>query len=254
MLFRSVNITADAPAIGKTLDVWTGGTQYVTSVSSSNTTVTMPAQAVALTATYKDLVYTLTGSAGANGMVTPSSTNAVYGNNADFVVTASNYYRIASLTTNGTAVTGMTFDNGSTTTNFTWSNVLADGTLVATFTAQIATDPAGTPYSWLAGYGLTNYDADAVADQDADGLKTWQEYIAGTDPTNAASNLKVAQATRNTVTWSPVAGRVYSVYWSTNLVKGFTNLASGITYPQGSYTNTTPDAKVNHYQVKVQLP
>ena len=92
-----------------------------------------------------------------------------------------------------------------------------------------------------------------MADQDLDGLKAWQEYIAGTDPTSKASCLKVAQTNRNVVTWSPVAGRVYSVYWSTNLVKGFTNLASGIQYPQGSYTNTTPDAKVNHYQVRVQL-
>ena len=196
---------------------------------------------------------TLTGSAGANGSVTPGTTNVVSGNNADFTVTADLYYRIASLTTNGTAVTGMTFDNSSTVTNFTWSNVQSTGTVAATFTAQLATDPAGTPYAWLAGYGLTNYDADAVADQDGDGLKTWQEYIAGTDPTNAASCLKVAQTNRNTVTWSAVPDRVYSVYWSTNLVHGFTNLASGIQYPQGSYTNTTPDAKVNHYQVKVQL-
>ena len=197
--------------------------------------------------------FTLTAGAGANGTVTPTSTNVVSGSNADFTVTAAQNYRISSLTTNGTDVTGMTFDNGSTTTNFIWSNVQAAGTLAATFTVRLANDPAGTPYTWLASYGLTNFDADANADQDHDGLKTWQEYIAGTDPTSAASCLKVAQTNRNTVTWSPVAGRLYSVYWSTNLVKGFTNLATSITYPQGSYTNTTPDAKVNHYQVKVQL-
>ena len=248
-----VVIAADAPAPGLTFDVWTGDTQYVTGVSSSNTMVTMPAQAVALTATYKSAAVTLTASAGPNGTVTPASTNVVPGNSADFVVTASNYYRIASLTTNGTAVTGVTFDNSSASYNFTWSNVQAAGTLAVTFTAQLANDPAGTPYWWLAGYGLTNYNADAVADQDADGLKTWQEYIAGTDPTSAASTLKVAQTNRNTVTWSPVAGRLYSVYWSTNLVQGFSNLASGITYPQGSFTNTSPNAKVNHYQVRVQL-
>ena len=252
-----VAIAADAPAPGLTFDVWIGDTQYVAGVSSSNTTVTMPAQDVALYANYKSESVILTSSAGASGTVTPASTNVVPGNSADFVITASNYYRIASLTTNGTPITGMTFDNSSTATNFTWSNVQAAGTVAATFTAQVVTNPAvsgaNVPYSWLAGYGLTNYEADAAADQDGDGLKTWQEYIAGTDPTNAASTLKVAQTNRNTVTWSPVAGRFYSVYWSTNLVKGFTNLASGIQYPQGSYTNTTPDAKVNHYQVRVQL-
>ena len=250
-----VDITADAPATGKTFDMWTGDTQYVASVSSANTTVTMPSSAVSVTATYKDIVYALTGSVnGGNGTVSPSSTNVVYNGSADFTVTASSYYRIASLTTNGTAVTGMTFDNNSTSTNLIWSNVLADGAVVATFMNQVANDPAGTPYTWLASYGLTNFNADAAADQDGDGLKTWQEYIAGTDPTSAASTLKVAQTSRNTVTWSPVSGKVYSVYWSTNLVQGFSNLASGITYPQGSYTNPTPNAKVNHYQVRVQNP
>ena len=112
----------------------------------------------------------------------------------------------------------------------------------------------GTPYAWLDQYGLTNYVADAVLDQDNDGLLTWQEYIAGTDPTNSASCFKTAQATRNTITWTAQSNRIYSVYWSTNLVKGFANLQDNITLPQNSYTNTTPDGIVNHYQVKVRLP
>jgi sialate O-acetylesterase len=115
----------------------------------------------------------------------------------------------------------------------------------------------GTPYLWMDQYGLTNYVADDVLDQDADGLKTWQEYIAGTNPTNAASVLKAAQAVSDVdvVTWTPViAGRVYSVHWSTNLLTGFTNLADDIVLPQGSYTNMTPDAKMNCYKIKVRLP
>jgi hypothetical protein len=115
----------------------------------------------------------------------------------------------------------------------------------------------GTPYSWMEQYGLTNYVEDDVLDQGADGLKTWQEYIAGTNPTNAASVLKAAQAVSDVdvVTWTPViAGRVYSVHWSTNLLTGFTNLADDIVSPQGIYTNTTPDAKMNYYKIKVRLP
>jgi len=125
--------------------------------------------------------------------------------------------------------------------------------LTATYTDAEQYTTNGTPYSWLAGYGLTNYAADADLDQDADGLKTWQEYIAGTDPTNAASVLKAAQATRNVIAWNPVIGRVYSVYWSTNLVQGFTALNTNIVYPQSSYTNATPDSRVNHYQVRVRI-
>jgi hypothetical protein len=113
--------------------------------------------------------------------------------------------------------------------------------------------PATVPYEWLAGYGLTNYNTDAVTDQDLDGLTAWQEYIAGTNPTNTTSCLKAAQATRNTISWSPVSGRIYSVYWSTNLMKGFQPLETNILYPQSSYTNTTPDFRLNHYQIKVRL-
>ena len=195
----------------------------------------------------------LTASAGAHGTISPPNVYVQPGSNATFVITASNYYRIATLTTNGTAVTGMSFNNGSTATNFTWSNVQTSGVLAATFTAQVATDPTGTPYWWLAQYGLTNYNTDAAADQDGDGLTAGQEYIAGTDPINAASCLRVAQNIRNSITWSPVTGRIYSVYWSTNLMKGFSPLSTNILPPQSSYTNTTPDARLNHYQVKVRL-
>ncbi|MCF7863664.1 MAG: glycoside hydrolase family 127 protein, partial [Kiritimatiellales bacterium] len=52
--------------------------------------------------------------------------------------------------------------------------------------AGVASDPAGTPYGWLLQYGLTNYDTDAMADVDGDGLLSWQEYVAGTDPTDPA--------------------------------------------------------------------
>ena len=198
--------------------------------------------------------YLLTGNGGIGGTVSPASTNVSLGDNVNFVITASNYYRIATLTTNGTAVTGMSFDNNSTTTNFIWSNVQTSGVLAATFTAQVTTNaPADVPYEWMAGYGLTNYEADSVLDQDSDGLKAWQEYIAGTVPTNAASVLKATQTTRNVITWNPVSGRVYSVYWSTNLMNGFQPLETNILYPQGSYTNATPDTRVNHYQIKVRL-
>jgi hypothetical protein len=204
-------------------------------------------------ATYADIQYTLTANGGIGGTVSPTSTNVLSGGSTDFVITASNYYRIATLTTNGTAVTGMLFDNNTTTTNFIWSNVQASGVLAATFTAQVVTNAADTPYSWLAGYGLTNYEADSVLDQDSDGLRAWQEYIAGTDPTNTTSGFTAAQTTRNTITWSTVSGRVYSVYWSTNLVKGFQPLETNIPWTQGSFTNATPDSRVNHYQIKIRM-
>jgi hypothetical protein len=205
-------------------------------------------------ATYADIQYTLTANGETGGSISPASTNVIFGSSAGFVVTASNYSRIATLTTNGTAVTGMLFDNNSTTTNFIWSNVQASGVLAATFAAQVTTNaPAQVPYSWLAGYGLTNYNTDATNDVDLDGLSAWQEYIAGTIPNSATSVLKAVQNNRNVVTWTPQSNRIYSVYWSTNLLKGFTNLNNNILYPTNNFTNATPDPRVNHYQIKVRM-
>lgn len=65
--------------------------------------------------------------------------------------------------------------------------------LVAWFTAMLASN--GVPVWWLAEHGLTNgWDAEALADQDHDGLATWQEWRADTDPTNACSVLKFSAA------------------------------------------------------------
>jgi hypothetical protein len=61
---QQVAIAANAPAVGKTFDRWTGDTACVADILSAATTVTMPGQAVSLTATYKDAVYTLTVNGG----------------------------------------------------------------------------------------------------------------------------------------------------------------------------------------------
>jgi hypothetical protein len=206
---------------------------------------------VGLTAMYTDIYYTLTGSAGANGTVSPTSTNVLSGGSVDFTVTASAYYRIASLTVNGTP-SGLPFDNNSAAANYTLGDVQTNMDVAATFTKQVANDPANTPYLWLAGYGLTNYNSDAAADPDGDGLIAWQEYIAGTDPTNAASYLRVTEAPRNVIGWDAVSGRVYSVYWATNLMSGFQCLESNIPWTQTIFTNPIAVPQ-GFYKIDVRL-
>jgi hypothetical protein len=66
---QQVPIAATAPSAGKTFDRWIGDTLYVANATASNTTVTMPAQPVTLTATYKDAYYKLTVINGSAGMV-----------------------------------------------------------------------------------------------------------------------------------------------------------------------------------------
>ena len=76
-------------------------------------------------------------------------------------------------------------------------------------------------YAWLQSYGLpTDGSADTV-DADSDGLNNWQEWQAGTDPTNAASVLAVRSSViipgSVTLTWPSVTSRTYSVQRATSL-------------------------------------
>ena len=63
---------------------------------------------------------------------------------------------------------------------------------------ETSTTEVPVPYTWLdtyfAGQGTSAqaYETLATADQDGDGFTTWQEYLAGTDPTSAASCLQVS--------------------------------------------------------------
>jgi hypothetical protein len=162
--------------------------------------------------------FTLTALPAANGAVAPASTNVPPGGSATFAVTASNYYRIAALQTNG-APAGPAFSNGSTSASYTWSNVLAAGTFGAAFTARVLADPAATPCPWLAQYGLaadTNAVNGSGSDTDHDGLLAWQEYVAGTSPTDSLSVLRVtaldaAGGTNLVLRWNAVTGRTYAV-------------------------------------------
>ena len=190
--------------------------------------------------------FTLTGSVtGGNGTISPASASVLSGGSATFVITPAPYYRIATLTTNGTPVTGLSFNNGSRYTRFVWSNVQATATLAATFTTQLATDPAHTPYFWLAQHGLTNYSTDVAADVDHDGFTTWQEYMAGTDPTNQTSNFRltssVATPQGTVLRWPSVSNRFYSVSLATNLLQSFSAVAGATnlpaTPPENVYTN-----------------
>ena len=241
---HQVAIAANAPAPGQAFSQWTGDTAYLADSNSSSTTVTMPAQAVNLSATYVDITYVLTVTSGTgggsytNGHVQSIAANAPAPGQAFSQWTGDTVYLADS-------------NSSSTTVTMPAQTV----SLTATYKdAAPQSTTNGTPYAWLDQYGLTNYVADAVLDQDNDGLLTWQEYIAGTDPTNSASCLKAAQTTRNIITWIAQSNRIYSVYWSTNLVKGFAALDANIPYPRNSYTNAAPDSRVNHYQIKVQLP
>ena len=109
-------------------------------------------------------------------------------------------------------------------------------------------------HAWLASYGLPSNGSADYLDSDGDGMNNYQEYLAGTNPTNASSVFKInsaqaVSATQFVVRWSSVSNRLYDVMRATNLaagtgafvrVPGATNLVS--TSPQNLWTDSVSHA------------
>jgi hypothetical protein len=117
----------------------------------------------------------------------------------------------------------------------------------------------GAPSWWLSRYNLETNEMTALLDGDGVGAMNWCEYLAGTDPTNKESVLKVSVLSDGmSVVWPGVAGRVYSVYQTTNLAVPF-GLAPGgsnlTANPQGNtYTNVDgPLPQTRFFKVGVEL-
>jgi hypothetical protein len=119
----------------------------------------------------------------------------------------------------------------------------------------------GVPVSWLQYFGFAgDYDAAALGDQDGDGPATWQEYYAGTVPTNSASVWRISVISSlgtNTVTWPSITNRLYAVTWSSDVLGPWTVLATNLTPtpPQNSYPDSahTTEAQ-SFYGVSVRIP
>jgi len=114
-------------------------------------------------------------------------------------------------------------------------------------------------YVWLQSYGLPTDSSADYADPDHDGLNNWQEWVSGTDPTNALSALRMVSAVPNgantMVTWQSVAGVNYFLEQSTNLAAPFTLLATNLVGQAGStsYADTNaPTSGPFFYRVGVK--
>jgi hypothetical protein len=105
-------------------------------------------------------------------------------NGADqaFAITPDSYFHVADVVLDD--------HSAGPKTSHTFTNVTSDHSLLATFAPDMATN--NTPVWWLAQNGLTNgpWDAEALGDQDHDGLFTWEEYQVDTRPKDAQSVLR----------------------------------------------------------------
>jgi len=148
--------------------------------------------------------------------------------------------------------------NANSSANYTspiWGYGLSVTSSVARFTYQ-SLDPF---HAWLASFGLPSNGSADYLDSDRDGLNNWQEYLAGTNPTNASSVFKISgeQVLPNgqlVLRWLSVSNRLYDVMRGTNVaagtgallpVPGATNLAG--TPPQNTWTDSVSSSSIRAF-------
>jgi len=123
-------------------------------------------------------------------------------------------------------------------------------------------DAYGIPIGWeIMYFGSTNaVNGGALDDWDHDGMNNVQEYLAGTDPTNASSKFQVSNfgaqgGTNFVIQWSSVPGKRYAIQTSTNLLAGFngwtTNQISG-TPPINTQTIIADPVQSRYFRVMVE--
>lgn len=119
---------------------------------------------------------------------------------------------------------------------------------------------SNVPHWWLAQYGWTNdFDAAATNDAEPDGYFTWQEHVADTDPTNAASYpqmtfIETWQTNAPVLTWPASTGRLYEIHWCDDIVVGqWDVLPLGL--GSNLWTDTNPPPATNrYYRISPQIP
>jgi hypothetical protein len=184
------------------------------------------------------------------GTVSPSNATYAAGASVQVLATPAIYYRFDHWT------------NGVSGTSNPLTLSLNTNTSVQAVFAEVLTVNHPTPYWWLASYGYTANFETAVNLAGANGLPLWQSYIAGLNPNAPNSQLRLSltrgvSGTPNVLNWETSTGRIYTLWYSTNLASTFARVpgASNLSSTIRSFTHTlNPPPRAVFYRLEVGRP
>jgi glycosidase len=144
--------------------------------------------------------------------------------------------------------------------NYTGDGLALEATRLVrvSLTGVTDTDSDGLPDFWenqnrLSPTNSLGHDG-ADGDPDADNFTNFEEYLAGTDPRNAASLLRITDVAGagRVISWSSIPGRNYRVYATTNLGVAFVPWSGPITAltSPSRFTNPAPVQAREFYRVR----
>lgn len=158
------------------------------------------------------------------GSVSPSNGTYAANSSIELLATPANYFRFHE------------WRNDASGTNNPLLLALNTNRSVLAVFGEILTTNHPTPLWWLAAHGYTNDFETVVTNKGANGMALWESYIAGLNPADPASQLRLEVQPATTeanflLRWNTVSNRVYSLWQSANPMTDYTPVAGATNLP-----------------------